>query len=337
LAKVYVDDAGDIVPALQRCVAAVGQQLALRPGQHVFLKPNLTYPRHKPGVTTSPNFIRAAIQVFTEMGAKVTVGEGDGGYGSYSADIAFEGHGLREICRRYGADLVNLSTAPAVEIDVAHHGIRRQIKLPALLLNDATTFITLPVPKIHAVTTYSGAVKNQWGCIPDPMRLRLHPLFQELIWQVNQLVRPRLVLADAQHILDRSGPLTGEPIYMNRVVASDDILACDVAIATRLMGLDSARISYLLGGKTAGYSWDADDFIDVSTGPRHKFVLRRTLRHRMVAAAFPHQWAVDLLWFSPLGDLAHRLMYAVQGNEVAIERSQVEQQTREAHGPSSRG
>ena len=335
MAKVVIDDAYDVREATRVALVALGVDRTLRPGARVFLKPNLTYPSHRPGITTSPHFLRAVLECFVELGARVTVGEGDGGYGSFPADVAFDGHGLREICAAVGADLVNLSAAPGREEELTIRGQPYRLSLPLILLEETDLFVTLPVPKIHAMTHYSGAVKNQWGCIPDMMRLRRHPDFPELIWAVNERLRTRLVLGDAQYMLDVNGPMAGEAVYMNRVVGADDILAFDVTVTKHLMGLDPEQIPYLRLGRTlGGYAWGADDVEDRSTGPHHHFHLKRTLRTSITAAAFPRQWAVNLMWFSPLGDVAHRLLYFVRGNPLKRERARAEamtQRRREQH------
>jgi uncharacterized protein (DUF362 family) len=329
---VLIEDAFDVATSTLAAVKALNGRPTMA-NARVFLKPNLTYPRHKPGVTTSPRFLAAVLEAFTSLGASVTVGEGDGGYGAWSADLAFEGHGLPALCRRYGAKLVNLSTVPSriTEVDVS--GTSFRTRLPILLLDEVDLFVTLPVPKLHAMTVYSGAVKNQWGCIPDKMRLRRHPEFVGLVWAVNRALGPKLALGDAQYILDVSGPMVGDPVYMNRFVASDDVLAFDVTVAKHLMGLDVSRVAHLVAGKdVAGYAWQPATIQDDSTGPLHQFTLRRSWRHRVTAAAFTRQWAVNLLWFSLLGDLAHRVLYATRGNPIAEERKAVERQRHSESG-----
>jgi len=325
MAAVVIEDKADIAKQTAAILESFDLLRKVGSGTRVFLKPNLTYPRHKPGVTTNPRFIKDVVKTFRELGATVTIGEGDGGYGAWSAELAFEGHGLPNLCREFGVRLVNLSTAPSrlTEIEVLGDAYREY--LPIELLEDTDLFVTLPVPKIHAMTVYSGAVKNQWGCIPDKLRLRRHPDFVGLVWAVNMAVKPQLVLGDAEYVLNRSGPLVGDPIYMNRFIASDDILAFDVAVSQRLMGLNAEQIPYLKAGKDlAPYRWSANSIEDGSTGPRQRFFLHRSLRHQLTAAAFPRQWAVNLLWFSPLGDLAHRALYAIAGNPIAEERAGVE-------------
>ncbi len=322
---VCVADATDLVTAVRHCIASVGASVSR--GERVLLKPNLTFPRHMRGVTTSPLFLAAVLEYISDCGATAAIGEGDGGYGAYSADVGFAGHGLPEIARRFGAQLINLSTAPSTTISVRVAADRQRTISLAGILTDVDAFITMPVPKIHSNTGYSGAVKNQWGCLADNMRLRLHPDFEPIVWEVNRVVAPRLVLGDAQYILDRSGPLVGEPILMNRVIAGTEILPFDVATAGRVMGMRPEAISHLRYGRALGLRWEPDEYRDESTGPTHRFRLKHTLRTRVVAAAFPRQWAIDLLWFSPAGDVAHRLLYALSGNPVAEEAARVSQGT----------
>src|SRR6267378_4461582 len=62
--------------------AGLGQDW--RAGDAIFLKPNLTYPEFKPGVTTRVEFITAVAEYFLDRGCRVTVGEGPGGYNGFS-------------------------------------------------------------------------------------------------------------------------------------------------------------------------------------------------------------------------------------------------------------
>lgn len=314
--RIAIRGSGDSLAAIDQAVASIG--LVVRPGTRVFLKPNLTFPRHVPGVTTRPSFIEAAIRYFLDHRAKVTVGEGDGGYGQYAADVAFRGHGLPEICAKAGASLVNLSSVATIGCPTSVPQIDR-LELPALLLDETDLFVSLPVPKVHSNTIYSGAVKNQWGCIPDAMRLRLHPYFVPLVWDVNELLRPRLILGDASYILDRSGPLVGDPVYMDRVISSNGLLAFDVHVAGSIMNLPVGAISHLSEGLRRGYPAEVDaiDDPDRDARPRHTFVLRRTMRTWVTAKAFPRKWAVELLWFSWFGVLLHHILYLVKRNPIA--------------------
>jgi len=72
-------------------------------GDSIFLKPNLTYPTPKPGVTTRVDFIEIVAKYFLDRGCRVTIGEGPGGYNGFSMKQAFQAHGLTVVARRLGA------------------------------------------------------------------------------------------------------------------------------------------------------------------------------------------------------------------------------------------
>jgi len=85
-----------------------------------------------------------------------------------------------------------------------------EIELPTLLVEETDFFITMPVPKVHAMTGVSLGFKNQWGCIPDVKRLRHHPDFVRKVIEINKILNTRLVVFDGTYFLNRSGPMSGE-------------------------------------------------------------------------------------------------------------------------------
>ena len=66
---------------------------------------------------------------------------------------------------------INLSEAPRRSVTFALRDKTIELDLP-IVLEEVDLFVTLPTPKMRSVTRYSGAVKNQWRCIPDKMRLK---------------------------------------------------------------------------------------------------------------------------------------------------------------------
>lgn len=65
----------------------------------VFIKPNFTFPHYKRGITTSPELLKILLEIIKDRADKVIVGESDGGNRSFTADVAFKGHGMYKICR----------------------------------------------------------------------------------------------------------------------------------------------------------------------------------------------------------------------------------------------
>jgi uncharacterized protein (DUF362 family) len=306
---------------MQQALAYIEWEKLVPMGARVFFKPNLTYPIPKAGVTTTPEFIEAVLQVFSQRTSNLIVGESDGGYRGWPAELAFHSHGLPEICRRYGARLVNLSNLPLTMVEIKLPGEIRKLNLPSLLLDEVDVFVTLPVPKIHQVTVMSGAIKNQWGCIPDNMRLINHPYFNEMILEINRLVRVRMALADGTFFLNRSGPMQGDPVRMDLLIASDNIGALDRTLC-QIVGLDITRVRYLNLACKKGWIPLADQIqynVQPSTFYTQRFYLRRTLRNWIVSWAFNRPWAITLFWNSWFADLLHIFLYAVAGNPIQEE------------------
>jgi uncharacterized protein (DUF362 family) len=143
----------------------------------VVLKPNFIYPYHKPGVTTTPVVIRETVKILRDFTDHVAIVETDGGYGAWQATEAFAAHGMYELRKEFGVEIVNLNDEPR-ELISFHSGQKTcRLPLPTRLLKETDLFISMPVPKIHCMTGLTLSYKNQWDCVPDIMRLRQHYVF----------------------------------------------------------------------------------------------------------------------------------------------------------------
>jgi len=59
----------------------IGLDKALDSSSKIFVKPNFTFPRPTPGVTTSREVLEDTLRLLSESGVEVFVGESNGGYG----------------------------------------------------------------------------------------------------------------------------------------------------------------------------------------------------------------------------------------------------------------
>lgn len=278
----------------------------------VAIKPNLTWPIHKPGVTTSPKMIEALVRALTARTHNITIVESDGGSNSWSAEQAFAGHGIPETCHRYGVRQVNLTHYPreVVETEIADRPVA--VELSRLLTRETDVFITVPVPKLHAMTGVSLGFKNQWGCLPDVKRLRHHADFARKILAINKILKPRLAIFDGTWFLDRGGPLEGDPIGKDLLIASSDAGA-GTWVCCELMGIDPRSVAHLRLAIAEAMMPSATSEIatnvalDAFMGPA--FRLQRTWRQRLSRAAFRSRLATIALYDSPLAKPAHDLLY----------------------------
>ena len=113
----YVSKISNLKDDLFRGLEFVNWKNQVKKESTVFIKPNFTFPYYKEGITTNPELLRNLLGIIKDRANNVILGESDGGNHSFSADDAFKGHNMHEICKETGVDLVNLSKLPSVFIE----------------------------------------------------------------------------------------------------------------------------------------------------------------------------------------------------------------------------
>ena len=285
----------------------------------VALKPNLTYPFHRPGVTTSPAVIREVVRVLREHTSHIAVVETDGGYGAWQATEAFKAHGIYELQDQYGIDVVNLNDESRELIRFRSGRLTCQLPLPTRLTQDTDLFITMPVPKVHAMTGLTLAYKNQWGCIPDAMRLRRHYVFEDAIVAINRVLKPAVV-ADGTFFLDRNGPLEGDPVAMDLVISATDAGSFD-CYTSELMRFPWSSVRHLRCAVRLGDMPCSVEQIECNLPPsdvsQRSFRLERSLRNYLALCGFRSKFATWLGYESWFGRVVlHGILYALVGRPV---------------------
>src|SRR5207245_11018054 len=124
--------------------------------------------------------------------------------------------GYNEIAKELNVELANLTESPWAKVTVPPAG---EVDLPRMLL-DCDVFITLPVLKTHALTYFTGALKNQWGCLPQYDRILLHKHLDRLLATLHAVLRPTLAVMDGIIAMEGRGPANGKPRRMDVVLAS---------------------------------------------------------------------------------------------------------------------
>jgi uncharacterized protein (DUF362 family) len=241
----------DLEGTLRKGLEFVDWETLVPKGSRVFIKPNFTYPHHKEGITTTPAVLEKLLDIVSTRAGTITVGESDGGNHSFTADEAFRGHDMPRICEKFGVKLVNLSSLPSRVVEEPVAGKKVKVRLPELLLNDVDCFISVPVLKVHTMTSITLSIKNLWGCHPDTMRCLEH---QDLSWKLSLItksVRPRLVVIDATYGLDGHGPMFGEAKKLDMLIVGDNPVATD-ALGAALMGMPLSRVEHIRIAEKAG-------------------------------------------------------------------------------------
>jgi uncharacterized protein (DUF362 family) len=306
----------DLNAAIRAALDGAGVLARIKPGARVALKPNFTHPVFKQGVTTSPQVIRETVRVLKDFTTHVAIVESDGGYGAWSATDAFAGHELAALQKEFGIEAVNLCAEPARLISFRSGENQYQLPLPVRLLDETDLLISMPVPKIHCMTGLTLSYKNQWGCIPDTMRLRRHYIFNAAIVAINKALRPA-VLSDGTFFLDRSGPIEGQPVRMDLIVAASDCGAFDRYVS-ELMGWNWRNVGHLRHAVKENDMPAKLEAITCNAPPQvfktQDFKLHRTLRAWIALGGFKSRfltWLGYESWFGK-GPL-HWMLYALVG------------------------
>ncbi|MDH3629193.1 MAG: DUF362 domain-containing protein [Acidobacteriota bacterium] len=269
---------GDVQGAVERALDAVDWTRQIPVGADVSLKVNLGWDLFIPGSITSPMVTEAAIRAIRGRVGKIYVVEAD----QVLEDIesAFVRSGTKAVCDRTGARWVNMTRAPTVTIDRPDNKVLRRIEIPEILQH--TRRITLPVMKTHAKTGLSGAIKNQWGCLPT-MRHEYHLVLDDALAELTEIVRPDLSLMDATVALEGNGPKNGHPVIADRILASCDPVALDTVQAVQ-MGLDPRSVTHLQRCAERGLGNHDLDLIDVLGLDPHDTALKfKPARHNAVS------------------------------------------------------
>ncbi len=233
---------------------------AIPEGSVVALKPNLGWDLFLPGAVTSPLVVEGVIQTLLGHASKIYMVEAD--QVLVKVETAWKQTGMDRLCEKYGVEWVNLSRAPFVKVAVPDPLEVSEIDLPEILTR--SVLVTIPVMKTHAKTVLTGAIKNQWGCLPT-FRHNYHPVVNEVLRDLASVLRPAFAVMDATVALEGNGPKSGRPRVCNLVLASSDPVATDT-ISGEIMGLTRFRVPHLENCEAAGIGNHDRSKIDV-VGP----------------------------------------------------------------------
>lgn len=244
----------------ERVFDAVGRGLALlggpqafaKVGDQILLKPNLLA-GSAPGkaVTTHPSVFSAVARNFQAVGARLSYGDSPGFGRSESAARHAK---LVEAAEALGIPMADFGSGKTVSFPEGR--LVKQFTIAAGVL-EADGIVSLPKLKTHALTRMTGAVKNQFGCIPGLLKGEFHARmpelerFAQMLVDLTRLLRPRLYVMDAIVAMEGNGPRGGKPRPLSALLFSADPVALD-AVACTMIGLDPDLVPTIRWGESFG-------------------------------------------------------------------------------------
>lgn len=226
-----------------------GMGAFVKPGDRVVIKPNFVS-RKKPdeAATTHPAILHAVICEVCAAGGIATVAESPGGpYNRAALAAVYDGCGADDAVKGTAA-VLNYNTEFSEKEFPQGHTVK---KFPIIKpITEADVIISLPKLKTHAMTSYTGAVKNLFGVIPGTHKAELHfrlndrAAFCSMLVDLHECVKPTLSIMDAVWGMEGNGPTAGENRHIGLVMASANSHALDLA-ACRLIGYRSDEVDTL--------------------------------------------------------------------------------------------
>ncbi|MBN1163416.1 MAG: DUF362 domain-containing protein [Candidatus Krumholzibacteriota bacterium] len=243
---------------IAQVLAFCGAPSLVKPGARVVLKPNLCTERVDmiPVANTSYALLESVVKHLLDLGAAITIGESDGA--RYTVEQAYESNGVYKLAQKYGVKAVNFTRDEQVWVD---NGTLGKWNFGRTFL-EADLFITLPVIKTHATTVFTGALKNQWGCVPRYDRLIWHKYLSRLLSDIAVLVPPAITIMDGITGMQGRGPINGYAINAGVVLGGTDLVAVD-ATSMRLVGLDPYASDHVKLASQRGIGRIAEEDIEI--------------------------------------------------------------------------
>lgn len=220
----------------------------LEEGSNVCIKPNICLlKKSNTGVTTDLQLTAAIINYLKERkNCKISIVESDATINNI--EIAYQALGWERLANELNVNLINLSKEKTTTLLLDGFYFKK-LALPEILVN-CDFFISIPKLKIHGITGITGALKNQFGCLPQKNKARYHKKIAEAIVDINRAVSPQIAIMDALVTL-KGGAIFGTPEKCELVLASNDLVAIDAACAF-FVGLNPQKIQHIRLSEKAG-------------------------------------------------------------------------------------
>lgn len=205
----------------------------------VLLKPNmLSIESAGSPVVTHYMVFEAIIRIVKEYTNNISFGDSPG-FGD--SRKAAERSGLMAVADKYNVKFEDFRESGHVALDKS---ILCKSWNVAKAPYEADVVITLPKLKTHAMAYFTGAVKNQFGCIPGTQKAEWHTRMPEaenfckMLLDLNTLVGTSFAILDGIVAMEGNGPKNGSPHKMDTIIMGKSITAVD-SVAVRLIGYDN--------------------------------------------------------------------------------------------------
>jgi uncharacterized protein (DUF362 family)/ferredoxin len=244
-----------------------GMSRFVSPTEKILLKPNiLSGSNPEKAVTTHPSLLRAMALLCQQNGARVSFGDSPG-WGNPHTMAAKAG--FDAVAKEIGLEYADFQIPVTVSFNEAL--IAKQLVFTRGAL-ETDGIISLAKMKTHGFMRITGAIKNQFGCVPGLRKSEFHVKmpttehFAAMLVDVSRYLRPRLYVMDGIVAMEGNGPGSGNPRKMRALLFSSDPVALD-AVFCRLINLPSKYVPTMQPAAETGLGTYQDSQIEICGDP----------------------------------------------------------------------
>ncbi|OGD56253.1 hypothetical protein A3K78_11270 [Candidatus Bathyarchaeota archaeon RBG_13_52_12] len=231
------------VEPVYRALDLIDYRKALKGWKMALIKVNfITTKNWETGATTDPIVVEAIVNKLRENSIEVFVVESDAT--TTNADKACGASGMRDMCDRVGVQFINLRhMKEKVELKIPNPMTLDTITVPSIVTESA--IINAAKLKTHMETGVTLGMKNMFGLLPDKFKGKYHMMgMNKVIIDINTVLKPTITVIDGFVGMEGRGPVHGNPVKMDTIIAGTDPVATD-ATAARAMGIDPQTIEHI--------------------------------------------------------------------------------------------
>ena len=265
----------EVKAAVQRGIDLLGGAAAIAsPGEKILLKPNwiMAVPPER-NATTHPAVFKAVCEVFLAAGVDLCYGDSPGrGTTEDEAEEAARATGFFDVAAE-----LHIPLADFIHGREVNTGAQEFYVADGAL--DCDGIVSLPKLKTQGFLKLTGAVKNQFGCVPGRRKGAYHQQLQRpadfarMLIDLNMYLKPRLYIMDGIIGMEGNGPMNGDPKKMNVLLLSSDPVALDATVC-RLVDLNPVYSYTVSLGMQAGHGTYKSDEITLLGDAMEGFIAR---------------------------------------------------------------
>jgi uncharacterized protein (DUF362 family) len=271
-----------------------GMQNIVKPGQKVLIKINTVIPvPANAGFTTDPRMLEALIELVKEQNpSRIQIGERC----AMGADTmtAMKECGIVEVAERTGVELVPFEKVPFDMYKIDRPVSFNEFPVPRPV-READVYIGLPKMKVHVHTTFTGAMKLQFGNLPDydwMVRCHRDDIYQKIV-NLTRAANPTWFVMDSLYACQGNGPFSpnSEDLIkdFNTICGGPDPVAVDT-ICEALMDWDypGTNVPSTVLGAAEGLGTNNMDEIEIKGASIDKVKRRFKRQNTVLQGPFPN-------------------------------------------------